>query len=271
MAKPDGTETQSQIVLPPITDDSILREIDRLARRYVEARGVGMEILDRIGGGGEQLVQKLPSYLRKPIESAVAGAMRRTFKLASASRGAVRDRGDWFNRLGTTAVGAVGGAAGLTGALIELPLTVTILLRAILEIAEEHGLDTNSDEIQTEALRIFASGGPLTDDDGTDTAFVAARLAVGGRALQTLISGFAPQVASRMLAKVGAQSVPVLGAVAGASINYTFARYYQELARVQFGMIRLAHETGLPREALTERLITRIRSLEQKASAKSDA
>lgn len=255
---------RQQHILPPITDPSVLAEIDRLAHRYMAARGLAMEVLDRLGGGGEQLMRKLPAFMRARIEKAVAAALNRTFKIASASRGVIRDRGDWFNRMGTTAVGAIGGAAGITGAIVELPLTVTILLRAILEIADEHGLDVDSDEIRAEALRIFATGGPLEEDDGTDTALLAARLAVNGATLQRLISTLAPQIATRLLAKVGAQAVPVLGAVAGASINYTFARYYQELARVQFGLLRLANETGIPREALAERLSLRIKSLEAK-------
>ncbi|MEZ5725047.1 MAG: EcsC family protein [Paracoccaceae bacterium] len=260
-----------QVVLPPITDETVLKEVDRLARRYVEARGLAMDILDRVGGGGEQLIQRLPDFMRKRIDGAVATALNRTFRLASASRGVLRDRGDWFNRLGTTAAGAIGGAAGITGAIVELPITVTILLRAILEIADEHGLDTESDEIRAEALRIFATGGPLEEDDGTDTALLAARLAISGRTLQSLVTRFAPQIATRMLTKIGAQAVPVLGAFAGAGINYTFARYYQELARVQFGLLRLSNETGIPREALVERLQMRIEALENRLPAAKKA
>ncbi|MFV0294234.1 MAG: EcsC family protein [Paracoccus sp. (in: a-proteobacteria)] len=256
-----------QTVLPPISDPSVLSEIDRLAHRYVDARGLGMEVIDRIGGGGEQLVQRLPGFVRSRIDSAVAAALGQTFRLASASRGVLRDRGDWFNRFSTTAAGAIGGAAGLTGAVLELPITVTMLLRAILEIAEEHGFDPSSDEVQTEALRIFAAGGPLSEDDGTDTGLLAARLTVNGRTVQALITALAPQIATRLLTKVGTQAVPVLGAFAGASINYTFARYYQDMARVQFGLLRMSQETGLPREALVERLQTRIETLEQKPSA----
>ncbi|WBU63204.1 EcsC family protein [Paracoccus aerodenitrificans] len=255
---------QPQLVLPPISDPSILAEIDKLARRYIEARGLAMEIIERIGGGGEQLMKRLPGFMRSRIDRGVETALRRTFRVASASRGVLRDRGDWFNRMGTTAAGAVGGAAGLTGAVVELPVTVTILLRAILEIADEHGFDTRDDRIQAEALRVFASGGPLAEDDSTDTGLLAARLTVSGRTLQALITSLAPQIATRLIAKVGAQAVPVLGAVAGASINYTFARYYQNMARVHFGLLRLSQETGLSREALTERLQTRIDVLEGK-------
>ncbi len=252
-----------QVVLPPITDESVLKEIDRLARRYIDARGLAMDILDKLGDGGEKLMGMIPAVLRNRIDKSVAAALRRSLSAASASRRVVGNRGDWFNRLGTTAAGAIGGAAGIAGTLIELPVTVTILQRAILEIADEHGLDVDSDEIRAEALRIFASGGPLAEDDSTDTALLATRVAISGATLQGLITKFAPQIAARLMTKAGAQAVPVLGAAAGASINYTFARYYQELARVQFGLIRMAHETGIPREALVERLQTRIKSLQQ--------
>ena len=92
-----------------------------------------------------------------------------------------------------------------------------------------------------------------------------------GRTLQSLVTRFAPQIATRMLTKIGAQAVPVLGAFAGAGINYTFARYYQELARVQFGLLRLSNETGIPREALVERLQMRIEALENRLPAAKKA
>ena len=50
--------------------------------------------------------------------------------------------------------------------------------------------------------------------------------------------------------------------MAGASINFAFAGYYQEIARVHFGVLRLARETGLPPEALTEALRVRIEQLQ---------
>lgn len=62
-------------------------------------------------------------------------------------------------------------------------------------------------------------------------------------------------------AKLAAQTVPVLGAVAGATINYHFTRYYREIARVHFGLLRLSQETGIPREALIEALELRMNQL----------
>ena len=42
--------------------------------------------------------------------------------------------------------------------------------------------------------------------------------------------------------KIAAQSVPLIGAAAGASINFAFVGYYQEMARVRFGLKRLARD-----------------------------
>jgi len=44
--------------------------------------------------------------------------------------------------------------------------------------------------------------------------------------------------------KLAAQSVPVLGAAAGAATNYAYTSYYQQMAHVHFGLRRLAIEAG---------------------------
>lgn len=177
----------------------------------------------------------------------------------SPPRGGYADR---VNRAVTAAIGAAGGAAGIAGAMTELPVTVTVLLRTILGIAAEHGLDPADPETQAEALRVFASAGPMEADDGTDLGLLTARLTITGQSVQTLIARIAPRLAGVMGQKLAAQSAPALGALSGAAINYAFTRYYQEMARVHFGVIRLAQETGLPREALVEALRHRIVTLE---------
>lgn len=42
-------DRKPQVVLPPITDPTVHKQIDRLAQRYVDAGGLGMEILSMIG------------------------------------------------------------------------------------------------------------------------------------------------------------------------------------------------------------------------------
>lgn len=254
--------TPRQAILPPIDDPSVHLQIDRLARRYLAASGLGMEILATIGGSAQGLIERLPRFVRSRLDGLTLAALNRAFAAATRTRRYVRDRGDWFNRLASTVSGAAGGVAGLPGAMIELPVTVTMLLRAILDIAEEHGLDPESDEVRIEALRVFAAAGPMSEDDGTDLGLLAAKLSITGQTVQGIIARIAPRLAAVLGQKLAAQATPVFGALAGASINYTFARYYQEIARVHFGVLRLSQETGLPREALTEALRLRIEQLQ---------
>ncbi|MDP5307635.1 EcsC family protein [Paracoccus spongiarum] len=244
----------AQAVLPPIRDPGVHDQIDRLARRYLDAGGLGMEVMAIVGDSAESLIGRLPAFVRARLDRITRTALNRAFGAAASSRRVLRDRGDWFNRLASTVSGAAGGVGGLPGAMIELPVTVTLLLRAMLDIASEHGLDPDSEEVRMECLRIFAAAGPMSEDDSTDLGLLAARMSVTGQTVQGLISRVAPRLSVSLGQKLAAQAAPIFGAVVGASINYTFARYYQELARVHFGILRLGRETGLPHEALVEAL-----------------
>ncbi|WCR11662.1 EcsC family protein [Paracoccus stylophorae] len=259
-----------QMVLPPITDPGVHEQIDRLARRYVEAGGLGMEIMSIIGDSAENLVARLPGFVRARMDGLTRMALRRAFTAAAGTRRVVRDRGDWFNRLASTVSGAAGGAAGFAGAMVEMPFTVTLLLRSMLDIAAEHGLDPESEEVRLECLRVFADAGPMDYDDNADLGLLAARLSVTGQTVQGLISRVAPRLSVSLGQKMAAQAAPVFGAFVGASINYTFARYYQEVARVHFGIMRLSHETGIPKEALIERLRLSIERTRERGRSRRD-
>ncbi|WP_134680688.1 EcsC family protein [Paracoccus ravus] len=251
----------AQAVLPPITDPTIHAEIDRLARRYLHAGGIAMEVMNAVGDKAEGMIERLPKPVRSRMDKLTLAALNRAFDAASRSRGVMAERGDWFNRMLSTTSGAVGGFAGIAGATLELPITVTLLLRAIMDIAAEHGLDPDSDLARREALGIFASAGPLSKDEGADLGLLAARMSITGQTIQTLIARVAPKLSTSLAQKLAAQTVPIFGAVAGAAINYNFTRYYQEIARVQFGLLRMSQETGLPREALIEALLLRMEQI----------
>lgn len=259
---------QTPAILPPITDPGVHDQIDRLARRYVEASGLGIELLNSIGATAEGLITRVPDSMRQRLDRITLAALNRALDAASGSRRVLRERGDWFNRLAASVSGAAGGVAGLPGAVVEMPITITLLLRAILDIAAEHGLDPNDDRVRAMALQVLATAGPLTDDDGADLGMLAARMSITGSTLQTLIARIAPRLSAAMGQKLAAQATPVLGAFAGASINFVFTRYYQDMARVQFGLMRLADETGLPREALIERLQIAIDALHDRRAVK---
>ena len=245
-------------ILLPVSDPVLITELDALAKRHRAAGGIGMTVLSYVGGSAETLLGKLPQPVRDGLEGATERALHTAFDAAARSRGAVSDRADWVNTAIATAMGVAGGAAGLPGALAELPFTVTMLLRAIQGIAAEHGFDPASEDVRMECLRVFASAGPLAKDDGADMAFVGARMTLTGSSVNSLIARVAPRLSAVLGQKLAAQAAPVLGAVAGAAVNYSFTSYYQEIARVHFGLKRLARDNAADEGLLREELVARI-------------
>ncbi|MFD2173333.1 EcsC family protein [Rhodobacter lacus] len=245
-------------ILLPVTDPTLTSALDALARRHRTASGPMMQVISLVGATTEGLIGRLPAPVRGGLQAATERGLDTAFEAASRSRGVVADRPDWVNKALSTALGAAGGAGGLPSALAELPFTITLLLRAIQGIAAEHGFDPETDEVRIECLRVFAAAGPLDADDGADMGFLTARMTLTGAGLHGLIGKVAPRLALALGQKLAAQTVPVLGAVAGAAVNYAFTSYYQEIARVHFGLKRLARDSGEDEGLLREELVMRL-------------
>ncbi len=229
-------------------------EITRLARRHKAAGGVGLQVLNIVGGQAENLLERLPDTVKNRLEDATSKALEVAMSAAQQSRGVVKDQQSWLNTALTTAMGAAGGAGGLPTALAELPVTTTVLLRAIQGIAVEYGFDPSDPEIRKECLLVFGTAGPLEADDGADMAFLSARVTLTGATVHGLISRIAPRLSVVLGQKLAAQTVPVLGAAAGAATNYAYTSYYQEMAHIHFGLKAMARDTGHSRDALVEKL-----------------
>ena len=221
-----------------------------MAQRYRRASGGGMEIINALGGKAEGWLSRLPGPVRDGLDSATRAALEQAVKAAGASRKAVPDQPGWVNSMLGAAMGAAGGFGGTPTALAELPVTTTLLLRVIQGVAAEHGFDPTDDSVQFDCVTVFASAGPLEADDGAETAFFAARLAIGGTAVHKLIQTVAPRLAAALGQKIAAQSVPILGAAAGAAINYAYINYYREMAQVTFGLRKLAVDKDIPERVL---------------------
>ena len=236
----------------------IAAELDTLSRRYKRAGGLGLQVLNLVGGSAEGLLKRLPREVRDRLDRTTEAALTTAMRAAHGSRRVVGDQPDWLNRVVTTSMGAAGGFGGLPTALAELPVTTTVLLRAIQDVAVEHGFDPDSESVQFDCIRIFAAAGPLEDDDGTDLSFLTSRVAISGATVQTLISKVAPRLAAVLGQKLAAQTVPVLGAVAGAATNFAYTSYYQEMAHVHFRLRTLAVAGDVPHRDLVEGLQERL-------------
>ncbi|WP_245231101.1 EcsC family protein [Parasedimentitalea huanghaiensis] len=233
-------------------------ELDALAERYRNAAGTGLQLLNMVGGKAENLLDRLPDSVRSGLGSATEQALRLAMGAATRSRRAVPDQSPQANRMMSAAMGAAGGVGGLPGALVELPATTAFLLRTIQGVAAEHGFDPEAESVTFDCIRVFAAAGPLAHDDGADLGFLSLRLSLSGGALQKLIAQVAPKLGVVMGQKLAAQAVPVLGAVAGATTNYVFSGYYQQMAQVHFGLRRLAIDADVPHEDMVHQLQLRL-------------
>lgn len=233
-------------------------ELDRLALRYARAGGMGIQVLNLIGARAESLLDRLPPPVRDRLGDGTEAALGWAMRAAQGSRGLVGDQPGWMNTAVTTAMGAAGGFGGLPSALAELPITTTVLLRSIQGVAAQYDFDPAAQNVQFDCVEVFSAAGPLSRDDGADLAFISTRLAVTGPTVQGLIARVAPRLATVLGQKLAAQTVPVLGAVAGAATNYAYTSYYQEIAHVHFGLRKLAIDGDVPQAKLIDALRDRI-------------
>jgi len=250
----------SDIVLArgPLDTDA---EMDRLARRYKTAGGLGIQVLNALGAQADGLLDRLPGPVRAQLDSATRAALVQAMSAASRSRRVVPDQAEWLNNAVSTGLGAAGGFGGLPTALAELPVTTTLLLRVIEGVAVEYGFDPGADSVRFDCVQVFASAGPLEHDDGADLAFLSARVALTGATVQAVLARVAPRLAIVLGQKLAVQAVPVLGAVAGAATNYAYTSYYTDMAHVHFGLRRLAVEADQPHEQMVARLREEVKLL----------
>jgi len=236
-------EAHMQVLGPPPGEEEIDARLRALADRHARAENLGMQLLNAIGGSASNLLDRLPREVRGRLDGATAEALRLAMEAAHRSRGVVKGQPGWLNRAVTTAMGAAGGFGGLPSAMAELPVTTAILLRTIQDVAEEYGFDPEEESVRFDCVQVFAAAGPLEDDDDADLAFLSTRVAVSGAAVQAVIARVAPRLATVLGQKLAAQTIPVLGAAAGAATNYAFTGYYSQMAHVHFGLRQLAIES----------------------------
>ncbi len=160
--------------------------------------------------------------------------------------------------------GALGGFFGMPGLAVELPVSTTLMLRAIADIARSEGADIETPAVRLACLEVFALGGNASGDDSAESAYYAVRITLGNAisdalkhiathgladksapVLLKLISAVATRFGLTVSQKVAAQIVPALGAVSGASLNLLFIDHFQSMARGHFIVRRLEDSYGV--------------------------
>src|SRR5712671_2762087 len=159
--------------------------------------------------------------------------------------------------------GAIGGAFGIAAIAVELPVSTTIMLRAIAAIAREEGEDLADPRTGLACLEVFALGGPPTDGTGVEADYFAVRAMLARGLVEVadfaldkgairqgapFLVRFMTQIASRfgvvVSQKIAAQAVAVVGALGGAALNLAFVEHFQDVARGHFTVRRLERVYG---------------------------
>ena len=146
---------------------------------------------------------------------------------------------------------------------LELPVSTIIILRSILDIARGEGENLNDPESALSCVEVLGIGGrPETDDVAKSDYFVvrgilaksvteAARFIAergvveeGSPVLVRLIAQVAARFGFVVSQKAAAQTIPVIGALGGAAVNYAFIDHFQSVARGHFTVRRLERMYG---------------------------
>ncbi len=212
----------------------------------------------------EKGMELLPTGAKDIIFSAATKSLDTALKTALFSLGdEIREASNLTHKASVAISGGIGGAFGLAALSVELPISTTIMLRSIADIARSEGEDLKSRESQLACLEVFALGGPSESDDETESGYFGIRAALaaavsdaakyatskgavkeGAPVLVRLISQIASRFSIPVTEKAAAQAVPVIGAAGGALINTLFIDHFQDTARGHFVVRRLERIYG---------------------------
>ncbi|PNW26261.1 EcsC family protein [Formosa algae] len=168
-----------------------------------------------------------------------------------------------WHKFGAALSGGVGGFFGLAGLAVELPVSTTIMLRSIADIARSQGESLSDYETKLACMEVFALGGESTADDDAESGYFIVRAALANSITEAsryvatkkiseesapALVKFIVNVATRfnviVTEKAAAQAIPAIGAIGGGIINTLFIDHFQDVAKGHFIVRRLERIYG---------------------------
>jgi hypothetical protein len=234
------------------------------AVKYLESRNFAARLADYAGVPIHRVLGFLPKALNKQLSGAVRTAVMKGLEVAvdTLDKKPPRRPATGFSSFLAGVTGGVSGLFGFGALAVELPLTTTLMLRAIAEIAQHQGEDLSTLEARLACLEVFAYGAKRNEDN-LDVGYYAARALISkythdiaALALERgAIDASAPVVASLVSEivsrfglvvsdKVAAGALPIIGAVGGATVNIVFMDHFQRVAHAHFTLRRLERTYG---------------------------
>jgi hypothetical protein len=255
------TLVETTAVLPP----QQLRVLQEAVRR-LEHRGFAAKLADYAGKPVARVLRMVPRVASDRFNKAVEAAMLRCLNTAirSIEPGAKRPPA---HRASSVLVGLSGGVSGFFGLAalpIELPVTTTLMLRAIADIARHYGENLATLEGRLACMEVFALGAPADRaHGGRHIGYYASRVFLGRLTADTaalllergladvsapMVGGLVSEIATRfgivLSERSAASAMPVIGALGGATVNIVFMSHFQSIAQGHFAIRRLEREYG---------------------------
>lgn len=249
------------------------------AMLLLENPGIAAKVTNLIGIPIEKGLDMLPANWNEKIGEISKNAL---LKATDAAIFTMKDipnemSSNWLHKAGVAITGGVGGLFGLPALAVELPISTTIMLRSIADIARAEGESINDPRTKLACLEVFALGGKSKSDNSTESGYYMVRSALaksvteafdfitkktlieeGAPALIQLIKKIAERFSITLTEKGVAQSIPAIGAAGGAIINTIFISHFQDMAKGHFAVRRLEKIYGkeVVKEAYEEMLKT---------------
>lgn len=254
--------TASDVEVMRISEEDL--QVIRRAHERLERPSLAIRLTSAVGTPVETGLKRLPGAWKRRVDAATEAAIARALDTAilSLRRRPISFSNERYDRLLGVFSGGLGGFFGLPALLVELPVTTTLMLRAIADIARSEGQELDTPEGRLRCLEVFALGGPSEEDDAAETGYYGVRLALSsyvasvsrhvlehgltgrGPAVVRLVSAIASRFGIVVSEKAAAQAVPWLGAAGGAAVNAIFMQHFQDVARGHFALLRLERRYG---------------------------
>ncbi len=235
------------------------------AKALLENPGIAAKITDLIGSPIEKGFERLPDNLTEKIGEITQEALSKAVHTAVFT---MKDSpgekvSNTWHKIAVATTGGVGGFFGLPALAVELPISTTIMLRSIADIARSEGEAISTTESKIACIEVFALGGPSKSDDASESGYFAVRTALaqsisraaeyigekslaekGAPALVRMIIKIGERFSIQVTEKAAAQAIPAIGAAGGAIINTLFINHFQDMALGHFIVRRLERKYG---------------------------
>jgi hypothetical protein len=232
----------------------------RLAKSLLESSPLAIRLANSLGTPLEKGFALLPKGWTDVVNKATRGALMKALSVAVATLGNKKRRSsrEFFHKVLAGTSGGIGGAFGFAAIPIELPISTTIILRSIAEIARSEGHDLSRVDIKLACLEVFALGGKETESSywvtraamsqamSDATAYLTQKGVVreGAPAIARFVNSIASRFGVVVSEELAAKAIPVIGAASGGIVNVMFISHFQEMARGHFIIKRLEAAHG---------------------------